>query len=483
MKLGRFVWIITIILLPIGAMAATFNPHRIISDDDMIDYHRMTLSSVAAFLLQQGGILGSYSTIDVDGTEHSAAEIIYNASQRYRLNPQFLLAQIQKESSLVTGQRTDLLDWALGYGVCDGCSKTHPNVIKYKGFAKQVAAASSRIRDSYLADLAARNSTISGWGVGRSKTTLDGITITPQNQATAALYTYTPWVGYYGGDVSVGGNSLFFDLMERFFPNRSSYILEYPNLSLLQDVTTGSVYKLEDNLLRPITSTTALLANYDPARIIPVETEVIYRYSVGDLISFPKFILVQDPTGGIHLIDQHHKRRAITSAEIFQSLGFNPEMVLPISAETLSTIPQAPPLTQADIYPLGALLQNPTTGAVSYLDPATTLHPVWDKSIITNRFKGYGIYQAKPEQLNSYASGDPVRLSDGTLVKIPERNTVYVIDQGKKRAIPSTEVLDRLGGFADVITTSKAVLKLHPAGEPLQLKKSTAKKTIKKHKS
>ncbi|MBI4407422.1 MAG: hypothetical protein HY565_02900 [Candidatus Kerfeldbacteria bacterium] len=469
--------LILALLVPTMLQAATFNPHKIITDDDLTDYTRMSFSGIQNFLDREDSILATYTTTDIDGAARSAAEIIYNTSYRYRLNAQFLLATIQKESSLVTGTNTSLLDWVLGYGVCDSCSKTDPKVVKYKGFAKQLDAAGSRIRDSYLADLDADNSTVSGWGVGITKTTLDGVAITPQNQATAVLYTYTPWLGYYGGDTSVGGNSLLFDVMERFFPNRASDILYYPNLSLLQDYNTGTVYKLERNELRPITSYTALLANYDPSRIIAVDSSVIERYDEGDPIVVPKFILIQAPSGGIYLIDSDHKKRAITSAAVFRQLGYNPEEVIPVNQADVDAIPEAAPITEADKYPLGAVLQNAVTGAVVYLDDEQVIHPVWSKSILDNRFKGYAIHPESPDLIASYEDGSPETYADGTLLKIPERDTIYVIDHGKKRPILSDTVLDKLGGYESVLTTNKAGLKLHETGKPLRLTKS---KTTKK---
>lgn len=467
----RKIWLILAVLLPVAVQAGSFNPHKIISDDDLTDYTRMSTAGIQNFLERQGGILASYSTTDVDGIERTASEIIYNTSYRYRLNPQFILATIQKESSLVTGSNTDLLDWVLGYGVCDGCSKPS----KYQGFAKQLDAAGNKIRNSYLVDLEDHNTTISGWGVGISKTTLDGVAITPQNYATAVLYTYTPWLGYYGGDANVGGNSLFYDVMERFFPNRGSGILEYPNLSLLQDVATGTVYKLEAGELRPITSYTALLANYDPSRIVTVESSVIERYPTGDPIVVPKFLLVQAPSGGIYLIDGDHKRRAITSAEIFRKLGYNPEEVIPINQADLENIPEAAPITEANKYPLGAILQNTTTGSISYLDDAEVIHPIWSKSVLDNRFKGYAIHQEDPAVMDQYNQGQPMKYADGTLLKIPERDTIYVVDDGVKRPILSDTVLEQLGGYGNVVTTSKTVLKLHDTGKPMRLTKKNKK--------
>lgn len=474
--------LLTLTLLPAPALASSFNVNKIISDDDMIDYSRMSAEGVQNFLDREGGILANYSTNDVDGVNKTAAEIIYSAAYRYRLNPQFLLVQLQKESSIVTSQSTTYLDWAMGFGVCDSCSKTDPSVAQYRGFATQVNAAANHLRNSYLADLAARNSTISGWGVGRTKTTLDGIAVTPGNQATAVLYTYTPWVGYHGGDSSVGGNSLFFDIIERFFPNRTSLILDYPNQTLLQDNITGSVYLLSNGRLRPITSLAALLSNFDPSRIISVDADAIDRYQQGDAISIPRYILIQAPSGGIYLIDSNYRRRGITSAELFHDLGYNPEEVLPVTEATLSTIPEGAPLTQADQYPLGALLQDNQSGAVSHLDSSGILHPIWSKAILDINFKGLPIYSVTAAELAKYNVGAPEKITDGTLLKSPDQNTIYVIDAGKKRPINSAEVINELGGFGKVITTTQQILDLYPTGEYLKLHKSKAVTTKKKNK-
>ncbi|WNG15146.1 LGFP repeat-containing protein [Cystobacter fuscus] len=80
----------------------------------------------------------------------------------------------------------------------------------------------AKIRN-YLKDLDAGRPTISGWKVGVTKQTLDPCTVTPATKATAALYTYTPWVGAYAsqcGRTSVGGSSLVTAVFTRY---RSEY--------------------------------------------------------------------------------------------------------------------------------------------------------------------------------------------------------------------------------------------------------------------
>lgn len=465
-----------VFILQAPVSAAVFDRNRIIEDADMVDYNRMSVTAIQSFLAGQGGNLDEYRATDVDGVNRSAAEILYRAGQRYRLNPQFILSHLQKESSLVTRYNANLIEWAMGYGVCDSCSKDDPNVIKYKGFSKQIDAAANQFRNVYLRDLETKNSTISGWGVNVPKNTLDGVVIIPRNRATAALYTYTPWLGYNGGNTSVGGNSLFFDIMERFFPNRGGKIVDYPNFTLLQDRYSGKVYQVSNHSsIRPITSRAALLANYDPSRIVVVDDSVLSRYTLGADISYPRFILLQAPSGGIYMIDKDHKKRAITSREIFHSLGYNPEEVISVSQSEIDAIPENPPITTADKYPLGAVIQIKETGALEYMDARSNLHPIWAKEIFNNQFKGYAISSESQKNLEAYKQTSPVRFKDGTLLKARKQDQVYVIDKTRRRPVNSKYVLNRLGGFEDVVITSKSILKLHDKGKEFTFKKVKVK--------
>ncbi len=456
-----------VFLLPLSGQAA-FNKNDIISDWEMEDYTSMTLKRIKAFLQAQGGALSNYITTDTDGQAKSAAEIIYNAAQQYRLSPKFIITHVQKESSLVTNgsSTSSLLDWAMGFGVCDGCSKDDPRVIKYKGFAKQIYAAADRIRNGYLADLESKNSTISGWGVGRSKTTSDGIAVTPANKATAVLYTYTPWVGYYGGRSNVGGNSLFYDIWQRWFASSS---LLYPSGALLQSNETGIVYLIRGLTKQPFNSKAALLANYDLAKIILVSENTLDQYEEGTAIYFPNYSLMRSPNGTVYIYVDGQKR-GLTSAETLRNIGINPEEIINASWSDLNTIPEGDPITSEDVYPTGVLLQNDSTGAVFYVDPEGIRHPIWAAEILESQFPNRPLVSSNQSEIKEYPNGQPLKFKDGELITAPGAKAVYVIANGYKRPFASQKVFDQLGyKWDNVIVVEKDLLKLHPTGKKVTL--------------
>lgn len=460
--------IVVIFILPFSSYAVSFDKNNIISDHDLTNYASMSLVRIEEFLDDQGGILANYTTTDTDGVIKSAGEIIYNACQEYLLSPKFMLVTIQKESSLVTRTTASdqLLNYALGYGCPDGqeCNAD------YAGFANQVNAAARTIREGYLADLEDHNSTIAGWGVNISKEALDGW-VTPENMATAVLYTYTPWIGYYGGSADSGGNSLFWDIWQRWFPS-SDYVIKYPNGSLLQSKETGIIYLIKNSKKRAFTSLGSLVANYDINKVISVGEDVLDQYPDGIKIYFPNYTLLQGPSGTIYLYI-NGKKRGISSQEIFRQLGYNPEEVIPATEAELSRIPDGPAITETDIYPGGMLYQDNISGGIFYIDENKIRHAIYSKEILTSSFASLPIISKSPAEINIYKLGDPAKFKDGELITSPKSKSIYIIDNGKKRPFKSSKVFKKLGyHFKNVIITKKKILDLHKNGKAIKLNKN-----------
>lgn len=444
------------------ARAFTFQKNFILSDHEFRDSDSLSLKGIQNFLIEKGGVLKEYVTTDVSGETATAAEIIYDTAQAYDLNPKVLLVMAEKESSAITGTALNsyITDWTLGYAVCDGCSKDDPNVAKYAGLAKQFDAAGNRIANSYLADLEDHGSTISGWGPGIPKTTIDGIEVTPTNNATAALYTYNPCVGAYGGgDSRYGCNSLFAKLYYSWFAS-----IKYPNGSLLQDGATGAIYLIRDSKKFLFENKAALLSSYSLDQVIQVSTVVLEQYEKGGTISFPNHSLVAIPDGTIYLVVDG-TLRPFSSKRVFKYFGYNPEEVTQVKAKDIAGWPIGKPLTLKDSNPTGVLLQNMTTGGVVYVDSEGIRHDIWDKQILLARFGTESVIPATTEEINEYTVGSPLTFPDGTLVTANGSSSVYVIANGKKRPFKSKTDFDALGYKWELIrTTTPAVLKLHPTG-------------------
>jgi hypothetical protein len=435
--------------LVVAEDASLFNPHYLLSDAEMLDVDSMSLEQIQVFLSSRG-TLGDYRVQDIDGVIRSASEIIYNASQAHQISPRFLMVLLQREQSLVdsSGPTERQLDWAMGYAICDSCSKDDPRLQKYKGFAQQVWYAAERIRTSYLNDLESRGFTLSGIGPGR-EVMINGTIVVPVNFATASLYTYTP---------HLHGNKNFVRIWDRWFTRH------YLNGTLLQDSSTGDVWLIQHGLARPITSQSAFYSRFDPSLVIPVSTSEILKYDQGAPISFANYSLLRSPTGVVYLIVDD-ERHGFVSQEAFRAIGFSPDEIIDVSWEDLDPYTEGSFITVESIYPQGGLLQDRSTGGVVYVENGIR-HAVHSREILQSRFAGRSIVPVTSEDLQTYEQGLDVTFPDGTLVAVNGSPDVFVISDGQRRPIADETAFLLYGWKWDqIIWTNERSVLLHPLGE------------------
>lgn len=168
---------------------------------------------------------------EIIGEGMTAAEIIYDAAQKNKINPQVLLVLLQKETSLITDKVPNSSDYrkATGYG----CPDTAACDSKYYGFKNQVYRAAELFRytlDNGYALYPEGKTVYVGYHPSSS---CGGSHITIANRATAALYRYTPYqpntaalnAGYGTGDVcSAYGNRNFYLYFTDWFGSTQALI-------------------------------------------------------------------------------------------------------------------------------------------------------------------------------------------------------------------------------------------------------------------
>ena len=456
--------------------ASTFDPNYIISDSEILDFASMSLNSIKEFLRDKDSFLYDYTCMNADGVIKPAAEIIYDAAVNnydcsnvnlsdnpteaekklkcipVTINPKFLLTLLQKEQSLIenSSPRQSQLDWATGYGCPDGDS-CNP---RWKGFGKQVNSAALQFFDymvnphHYTYKTGQTYTFTNPYSTTKEETT----TVTPANQATAALYNYTPHV--------YNGNYNFFKIWQRWFTR------SYSDGSLLQAEGEIGVWLIQNNKKRPFLTKGALTSRYDINKILTVNRADLDAYEKGASIKFPQYSLIRSPNGTIFLLVDN-KRRGFASGEAFRKIGFNPEEVISASWEDINAYKKGLPITATSTYPTGALLQNKTTGGVYWVIEGTKA-PVWDAVFLKTKFKHKKIIPVSPEELTEYATIEPVVFDDGELVKSPFSPAVYIIVNGEKRPIISGEIFESLGyKWRNIITVSPKVLYLYEQGEAI----------------
>ncbi len=478
MKLARPAIIIFLCLIVFlsfeisSARAEGFDPNNIISDLEILDYSAMDLNDIQKFLENKGSYLADYSCSDASGVTRKASEIIYNAAvksydcdgaglsdnptdeeralkcRKVTINPKFLLVLLQKEQSLIeeSSPSQKNLDWATGYGCPDsgGCNP------RWQGFGKQINSAALQFRD-YL-DRPQLYTYRAGETYTVKNTNQPDSTVTPANQATAALYNYTPHV--------YNGNYNFYKIWRRYFAKA------YPDGSLLQVDGEAGVWLLQNGLKRPFLSKSALASRFDINKIIKINKSDLDKYETGVPIKFPQYSLIKSPRGTIFLLVDD-KKRGFTSMEAFRRMGFNPSEVINASWDDINYYADGTPITATSTYPTGALLQNNKTGGIYYVIEGIK-SPLVDRIFLTTAFKNKKIIKVSPAELEQYPAIKPYLFADGELLKTKDSPYTYVISGGKKLLISSDKIFNSLGFKTEnIIIVPSSLLYLYEAGAPI----------------
>ena len=264
-----------------AADLSKFSAGNIMSDEVMSDYNSMSVSQIQSFLKSKNSCNNknvsdakkypylSYHIKDghfvcmadetFDGK--SAAQIIYDAAQKYKISPKVIIVLLQKEQGLVTDTWPNSNQYrsATGYGCPDNGSCDS----KYYGLKNQIERASELFRavlDGGWSNYPVGNNYIR-WSPNSS---CGGSTVNVQNRATSALYRYTPYqpnkaalnAGYGTGDsCSAYGNRNFYAYYTDWFgdthttftpvsasevPSSNYNVASKINSDYLLDVVNGS---------------------------------------------------------------------------------------------------------------------------------------------------------------------------------------------------------------------------------------------------
>jgi hypothetical protein len=184
---------------------SSFPRNDILDDASLVDVGAMSESDVQSFL-EKTPYGGRSGLADYTVGSQTASALIHDAAVKSRINPLVMLVRLQMEEGLINA--TDVPESKVDVAFGCGCESASSCADKYLGLANQATCMARTLRrDMDL--LAAGGATVSGWKPCVAKKTEDGLSVTPANSATAALYTYTPWVGEAGGgETGVGGASL-----------------------------------------------------------------------------------------------------------------------------------------------------------------------------------------------------------------------------------------------------------------------------------
>lgn len=294
----------------------------------------------------------------------SSAQIIARVSAACGINPQTMIVLLQKEQALIT----DDWPWSIQYRAATGygCPDTAECDSAYYGFYNQVYNAARQykryVRQSNLFNFKAGVTSFVQYNPNAG---CSGTNVAIGNQATAALYNFTPYqpnaaalANLYGtGDgCSAYGNRNFWRMFNDWFGTTSGDLVRTPG--------NATVYLISGTNKYPISNINVLndFGRLGPLRL--VADSYLNGYTTGPTLGH----MVGDPGGTLYFVNAGIKL-PFTSCSSVEDYGYGCSNIIYLDPAQLSKLASGPFVTSfvksntnATIYYMSAGKKRPIPG-------------------------------------------------------------------------------------------------------------------------
>ncbi|HMI09804.1 MAG TPA: hypothetical protein VK497_05420 [Candidatus Saccharimonadales bacterium] len=357
----------------------------------------------------------------------SAAQIIYNYSKQFNINPQTIIVTLQKENGMVTDEWPTPKQFreAMGFGCPDNTAPGAPACDpSYGSFSAQIYQAARHFR-GYIDKPA-------GWFVPFT-TGVNSIAYSPaascgrsnvniENRSTVALYSYTPYrpnqaalnAQYGGGDsCSAHGNRNFYLYFTDWF---GSTIM---NGNFLRTVDNGSLYLISDDMKYPIPDMNIFNALYPLGGVGYVSQSYLDSKTTGQTLGR----IIRSPDGTVYFYDAGI-RLSFGSCALVEAYGSSCGQSALLTESQVNSLSVGPPMTN---------VLNTTSGKSFYMDGKK--REIYDQLALNP----YGVNASTANVLNetalsNTALGVPI-VRDDTYIRNRTSGGLYGYSSGVLRKV------------------------------------------------
>ncbi len=401
------------------------------------------------------------------GRLRTAAELIWDASLQSGLNPQVIIVTLNKEQGLITSANDyppdklqKVLDRAMGFDCPDstGCGDLFPGFYyqlfgnfdstgnRYLGAAKSLmksfnisggrgpvtAGQLSRTGDTIVVD-----NTLGGY---------DNVAVQQSvnlsNNATAALYRYTPHV--------FNGNYNFWKFFQAWF--------KYPNGTLLKLGNGLDTYIIQNGLKALVPKFVAQARLLNLSHTIVVSPNEFDSYDTDKPLgpTDNTIVVIAGETKKYVFIDN---LRHLASDLVIGQRKLDPAKVLSISAEEAAIFEAGNVLPPKD----GTIIRGLTDKAV-YKVESGKIKMYSAYTFAQNKIMPKQIVSVPDAEIITYTQNGFVAPKDGSLIKSSSDKAVYLVQSALKQPMLSEIFKNRGLRFKDVVTISADELTALPLG-------------------
>lgn len=238
----------------------------------------------------------------------------------------------------------------------------------------------------------------------------------------------------------------------------------HPNGALIKTANSDKIYVLDNGFKRFIPSPQIFESRYRWQDVVTISENEMTSYSTGNHILFRDGTLISDKNAVYIVV--HGQKRPFASPTTFEMKGYKWENVKKVNDDnTLRIHTTGDALFPHEGRTDGDLIKTANNHNIYLLeDGKKRLIP--SPLVFEMRYQWNDIVTISELEMGFYSTGKNISFPDGMLVR--GDNTVYVIEDAKKRPMAHSTVFEALNyKWGNVVWPSdyKFVLSLYPTGE------------------
>ena len=245
-------------------------------------------------------------------------------------------------------------------------------------------------------------------------------------------------------------------------------VWEKPNKHLLRANGKPDVFEIEDGMKRKIASPGVFTENgFEWDDIEEVSEEELAGYAEGDAVPYPDGSVLQGSGPQVFVIADG-KKRHVVSPRAFEGLGYKWGLIKKVPDSELNLHDDGTSLTETSTQPEGALIRVEGTPTVWLIENGKR-KPIPSLAVFfAHKFDWKNVLVVEANARDIFTQGDGVAFDDGSLLSGPDGRT-YLIDGGKKRWIRSAlDLVDAGYKWEDIVTVAPQDLAKHATGDDVR---------------
>jgi hypothetical protein len=240
-------------------------------------------------------------------------------------------------------------------------------------------------------------------------------------------------------------------------------VYKWPNGTFMY-TQSKITYILHKGKLRHPSHWQSRSTRYQSDELVRVPDSITKYYPKSTWLGFREGSMVS-ADGKVYLISEAKKRPTTKSA--LASKGFDTSGIIATTAVALEPHATGSSFTSGSAIPNGIAVRA-STGTEGWMIGGIARHFFNKKVRSTYLIRDAEFAEPADELLAAGAIEDPIGFRDGSLLRLADSTTIYMVSDHKRRAFSSAGVFRKMGFLEEnILTVTPAELALHPEGKTL----------------